>query len=189
MIDTKRQSSRRQLFKQLLTVGATVAAPMINRGRYRVFAASPQDYSSRTIELVGRSTVIDMLSPLTLDFPKSGRWLRNPSLFGSADHADFKASGIHSFHIGVGLGGANAYSAALQFFGGWNSFIADREEYFIRIDSIEDLERAKATSRTGVMLGLQNSAHFRRPADVAVFHGLGQRVSQNATAETQRGFV
>ncbi len=178
MIQENRQSSRRRLFKQLLTIGAAVATPMINRSRYRLFAGSPQDYSARAIELVGRSTVIDMLSPLSLDFPKSGRWLQNPSLFGSAEYADFKASGIHSFHIGVGLGGANAYSAALQFFGGWNSFIADREDYCIRIDSVEDLERAQATSRTGVMLGLQNSAHFRRPNDVAVFHGLGQRVSQ-----------
>ena len=178
MIQQKRPSSRRQLFKQLLTVGAAVAAPMINRYRYRLFAASPQDYSARAIELVERSTVIDMLSPLTLDFAKSRRWLQDPSLFGTVDFADFKASGIHSFHIGVGLGRANAYSAALLFFGGWNSFIADREDYFIRIDSVEDLERAKATSRTGIMLGLQNSAHFRRPSDVAVFHGLGQRVSQ-----------
>ena len=97
MIQQKRPSSRRQLFKQLLTVGAAVAAPMINRNRYRLFAASPQDYSARAIELVGRSTVIDMLSPLTLDFAKSRRWLQDPSLFGTVDFADFKASGIHPF--------------------------------------------------------------------------------------------
>jgi hypothetical protein len=45
---------------------------MINRGRFRLFAHSTVEYSSRAIELVGRSTVIDMLSVLTLDFNKGG---------------------------------------------------------------------------------------------------------------------
>jgi membrane dipeptidase len=36
----------------------------------------------------------------------------------------------------------------------------------------------KASGKVGVLLGLQNSEHFRTPADVALFHGLGQRVSQ-----------
>src|SRR5688500_9622363 len=43
--------------------GAASAAPMVNRGRYRLFAQPARTYSARAIELVGRSTVIDMLSP------------------------------------------------------------------------------------------------------------------------------
>ena len=43
-----------------------IAAPMINLGRYRLFAQSPTHYSARAIELVGRSTVIDMLNPASL---------------------------------------------------------------------------------------------------------------------------
>ena len=30
----------------------------------------------------------------------------------------------------------------------------------------------------GILIGLQDSSHFRSPSDVAAFHSLGQRVSQ-----------
>jgi hypothetical protein len=59
--------TRRDLLKTV--VGAGAAAPMINRGRYRIFAGSPVEYSARAIDLMKRATVIDMLSPLTIDFP------------------------------------------------------------------------------------------------------------------------
>ncbi|MEP6765972.1 MAG: membrane dipeptidase, partial [Gemmatimonadaceae bacterium] len=36
----------------------------------------------------------------------------------------------------------------------------------------------KASKKVAVILGLQNSEHFRRPDDVNFFYGLGQRVSQ-----------
>ena len=54
---------------------------MLNRGRFRLFADDSTEYSARAIDLVGRSTVIDMLSLLTLDWPKlyAGRTLRPPS--------------------------------------------------------------------------------------------------------------
>ena len=39
--------------RQMLKAGAaTVLAPFINRHRYRLFAASPLEYSARAIELV-----------------------------------------------------------------------------------------------------------------------------------------
>ena len=43
-----------------------LAAPYINRGRFRLFAGARSEYSARTIDLVQRSTVIDMLGLLTL---------------------------------------------------------------------------------------------------------------------------
>ena len=36
----------------------------------------------------------------------------------------------------------------------------------------------KTSGKIGVILGLQNSDHFRRPDNVDLFHALGQRVSQ-----------
>jgi len=36
----------------------------------------------------------------------------------------------------------------------------------------------KKSAKIGILLGLQNSEHFRRPEDVDFFRGLGQRVSQ-----------
>ena len=171
--------SRRALLRSAaVSAGAALAAPMLNLGRYRLFAASPTEYSARAIALVQRSIVIDMLSPFTLDFPLQSRWARDPESFGAADFQKFKDSGINVFHPAVGLGGTNAYEQALQFFAGWNGFIAGSDERLMRIDSPADFGRVKGTGKIGVILGLQNAEHFRRPEDVDAFHGLGQRVVQ-----------
>jgi hypothetical protein len=72
MKHNKNLMTRREALKRAVTLCAgTLAAPMLNRERYRVFASSPNEYSARAIDLVNRSTVIDMLSPLTLNFPIS----------------------------------------------------------------------------------------------------------------------
>jgi membrane dipeptidase len=157
---------------------AALAAPMINRGHYRLFACSSKEYSLRAIELMTRSTVIDMLSPFTLNFPKQAKWFANPESFTLADLQPFKDSGINVFHIGVGMGGPEAYLGVLKFFASWNGFIADHTEHLMRIDSAGDLDRVKGSGKIGVLLGLQNSEQFRTPADVNFFYGIGQRVSQ-----------
>jgi membrane dipeptidase len=171
--------TRREVLKSFAGAGAAIlAAPMINRGRYRLFANSPKEYSSRAIELVKRSVVIDMLSPFTLDFGKQARWMQHPELFTEADLREFKESCINVFHIGVGLGGPNAYLDTLKFFASWDGFLAHHDQHFIRVDSAEQLNRVKASGKVGVLLGLQNSDQFTRVDDVDFFHGLGQRVSQ-----------
>lgn len=171
--------TRRNLLKSAAGAGfGVLAAPMINRGRYRLFAASAKEYSARAVELVGRSTVIDMLSVFTLNFTKQAKWFANPETFTAADLQPFKDSGINVFHIGVGMGGPDAYVEVLKFFASWNGFIADHTDHLMRIDSQRDLERVKTSGKIGVLLGLQNSEQFRTPADVTFFHGLGQRVSQ-----------
>jgi membrane dipeptidase len=171
--------TRRTLLKSAAGAAfGTLAAPMINRGRYRLFASSPKEYSARAIELMARSTVIDMLSPFTLDFPKQAKWFANPESFTVADLQPFKDSGINVFHIGVGMGGPEAYLEVLKFLASWNGFIASHTDHLMRIDSAGDLERVKRSGRIGVLLGLQNSEQFRTPGDVNFFHGIGQRVSQ-----------
>jgi len=171
--------TRRELIKTAGKAGlATLIAPLISRGRYRLFAASPKEYSARAIELVTRCTVIDMLSPFTLNFPKQNKWFANPETFTETDLQPFKDSGINVFHIGVGMGGPDVFLEVLKFFATWNGFIADHTDQLMRIDSPGDLERVKRSGKVGVLLGLQNSEHFRTPADVTMFHGLGQRVSQ-----------
>jgi membrane dipeptidase len=154
------------------------AAPMINRGRFRLFAHSATEYSRHAIDLVGRATVIDMLNVLTLDFNKQTRWFKNPETFTDSDLKPYLDSGINVMHPAVGLGGPNAYESALQFFASWNGFIASKGDHFARVNSAADLKRVHKPGKTGVILGLQNSEHFRRPDDVDLFHGLGQRVSQ-----------
>ena len=171
--------TRRGMLKTMAGAGAAVlAAPMINRGRYRLLAGSPVEYSARAIDLVKSSTVIDMLSPLTLNFPKQAKWFADPETFTAADLQPYRDSGIHVFHIAVGLGGPEAYVETLKFFAGWNGFIAGQSENFMRIDSAADLDRVRTSGKVGILLGLQNSDQFRRPDDVDFFRNLGQRVSQ-----------
>ena len=171
--------SRRSLIQGAVSAYASVlAAPMLNLGRFRLFAQSPTEYSARAIALLERSLVIDMLAPLTLDFPLMSRIAANPELFTPEMFRRFKDSGINVIHPAIGLGGVNAYESALIWFAGWNGVIAGNDHQMMRIDSTADLGRAKGSGKLGILLGLQNAAHFRRPDDVDAFFGLGQRVAQ-----------
>ena len=179
MKQNKNLMTRREALKRAALAGAgALVAPMLNRGRYQIFAGSPNQYSARAIELVSRSTVIDMLGVLTLDFGKEARWLADPESFKADDLKPYKDSSINVFHVAFGFGGPTAYEYALKYFASWNAFIANGDEHFMRIDSASDLDRVKRSGKTGILLGVQNSDHFRRPDDVDFFRGLGQRVSQ-----------
>ncbi len=152
-------------------------APMLNRGRYQLFAHSPTEYSARTLSLMQRATVVDMLGVLTID-ARWREWARNPESFTAADFQHYLDSGIQVFHHAFGSGGPNAYELALTYFATTNALVAGTDRYFLRIDSPGDLRRAKDSGKVGVLLGLQNAEHFRTPDDVDFFHGLGQRVAQ-----------
>ena len=147
-------------------------APLIGLGRARLFGA---EYSTRAVDLVKRSTVIDMLSPFVLATSQFRTLMSKPQTFSPQEYRD---SGIHAFHIAVGIGGPEAYLNVLKFVSGWNSFLAFHNDTCKRIQSTADIDRAKASGKIGVILGLQNSEHFRAPADVKEFYDLGQRVSQ-----------
>src|SRR5260370_19082465 len=63
--------------------GAVVSlgAPMINRGRFSLFAQSGSAYCTRTVDLVRQSMVIDMLGLLTLNYREFSSWEKDPSRF------------------------------------------------------------------------------------------------------------
>jgi membrane dipeptidase len=157
-------------------IGGALAAPFINLGRYRLFAAETE-YSAHCLELMQQSTVFDMLSPLTID-DRWVDWAKNPELFTESIFRRYKDSGISVFHHSFGSGGPTAYDQAINYFGMTNALIAGADQFLMRIDSAEDFKRVKGSGKVGVMLGLQNSEHFRRPQDVPFFFGIGQRVSQ-----------
>jgi membrane dipeptidase len=161
--------TRRTLFR------LAAAAPMLNFGRTHLFGAQ---YSTRAVDLVKSSTVIDMLSPFALSSSKSRQWLTKPETFTAADLQHYRDSGIHAVNIAIGLGGPEAYLNTLQFVAQWDGFLAHHSETMKRIDSAADIDAARASGKIGVIVGLQNSEHFRTPNDVDTFHQLGQRVSQ-----------
>ncbi len=171
--------TRREVIKRAAVAGAAMlAAPMINRGHYHLFAYSPASYSARAVELMKRATVIDMLSPFIISPSLGAKWFSNPDSFTAADLQKFKNSGINIFHIAVGTGGRDAHLGTLRFIAAWNSFLSNHDQHLMRVDSPADLDRVKGSRKVGVLLGVQNSEHFQSADDVNLFYGLGQRVSQ-----------
>ena len=169
-------TSRRDFVRA--STAAALGLPFVNRGRFPLFGWSGQEYSARCVALLERALVIDMLSPLTLNFPVGGKWARNPETFTQADFERFRSSKINVFHTAVGIGGQNPYEQGLRFILGQNALIAGRGEYFMRIDSPADLDAVKASGKLGILIGVQNAEHFQRPDHVDEFFGYGQRVSQ-----------
>jgi membrane dipeptidase len=160
--------------------GAALAlgAPMINRGRFALFAQSAVEYSVRTLDLVHSSTVIDMLGLLTLNYRKQWSWQIDAVRFREADFFRLRDSGITVFHPAVGYIEGDIYKESLRDIVGWNAFIKKHGEQFQRIEEVGQLKRVKALGKIGILIGQQNSAHFRTVDDVNRFYDLGQRVSQ-----------
>jgi len=174
-----RPMSRREMLA--VTTSAALTAPFINRGRVRLSPMSQQSYSTRCVDLVRSSLVIDMLFPLTLSGETQERWGPGLDGFNESDAREFRESEIDVAHVAVGVGGRSvddAYRNVMTFVGTYNAIVANRPDVFMRIDSADDLDRVRGSARTGILIGIQNSHHFRNPDDVNTFHNLGQRVSQ-----------
>lgn len=155
-----------------------LGAPMINRGSFSLFATGAAEYSARTLELVRSSTVIDMLGLLTLNYRKMFAWGIDPTRFQEADYLRLKSSGITVFHPAVGFSLGDVHASSLRDITGWNKFINTHKDHFLRVDNVSDFEKAKTQGAIGIVIGQQNSEHFRTVDDVDRFYRLGQRVSQ-----------
>lgn len=175
---------RRRFLRGVVMAGAgAFAAPMLNLGRCRVFAddGAPGGgplRSVRAVDLMRQAAVIDMLGLLTLDWPQLTRWQREPGSFGDADFARLRASGVDVFHPAVEPNQPDAVAAVRRWLDGWDHLLAAYPGYFVRVDTLADVARAKAEGKIGLILGFQNSDHFGSVVDVAEFRRRGQRVSQ-----------
>lgn len=173
--------TRRELLKRGL-----VAAPAVLRGRYALFAQSSRLYSKRCLGLLGRATVIDMLSQFKLGAyldvlpqpgPRVTTWFSHPETFTTADFQRYRSSAINAFHIGWGYG-PNAYDDARAILAAWNRLLAAHPDMLVRIDLAQQFAMVKRAGKIGIVLGFQNSDHFRSVSDVDAFLAAGQRVSQ-----------
>lgn len=155
-------------------LSATIAAPMIGRGAH-AFAATPaRSYSTRAVDLVAASLVIDMLAPLKITMAADYIAHR----LTDAEAGEFRASGITGFHNSFGLGGPDARAQAMEYMAGWQGFVGRNGHVFSLVDTVEDLDRAKAMRKCAVIMGLQNADQFDGVEDVAVFRRLGLRCAQ-----------
>ncbi|HLW76561.1 MAG TPA: membrane dipeptidase [Bryobacteraceae bacterium] len=144
-------------------------------------------FSTAAIDLVRSSTVIDMLGLLTLDYRKLCTWQCTPDAFRAIDLERLKDSGINVFHPAVGFTRGDIYRQSLDDIDRWNQFLAAHPADFLRVDTPADIDRAKSSGKLGIVLGLQNSSHFRNVDDVDAFYRLGQRVSQLTYAPNRIG--
>lgn len=166
--------SRRRFLKSGAVAAFAAGAPMLNLGSLQAFAATPRKYSARAVKVIERSLVIDMLGVLKIDF--------TPEAYASpiSDEAavQFLTSGINVFHNSIGTGGPGAVEDSLEFLAAWQGYAGRNSHVFTLVGRASDLDRAKADKRVAVIMGLQNSEHFRTAADVKRFYQLGQRCSQ-----------
>ncbi len=172
---SRKMIGRRGLLQSALAVAATnFALPMMSRASFHALAAAPTNYSARAIKLVERSLVIDMLAVIAIDF-RPEAYARTLT---EAEESEFRTSGITGFHNSIGTGGPQVVEETLAFLAAWQGFVGRHSHLFTLIGKVSDLDRAKAQGKIGVIMGLQNSEHFRKAEDVKVFHQLGQRCSQ-----------
>ncbi|HLF57161.1 MAG TPA: membrane dipeptidase, partial [Thermoanaerobaculia bacterium] len=141
-------------------------------------AAEPVEVSSRAIDLVLASRVVDMLGLLTLDWQKLFSWQTTPAAFEEPDYRGLEVSGVDVFHPAVETSYRDAYAGALHWITGWNRLLDAKGCYLTRVDSLDRLQNARRRGKVGVIVGFQNSNHFRATGDVAAFYALGQRISQ-----------
>lgn len=155
-----------------------MAAPLISVGRCRLFAAGSCGYSTRAIDLVSESNVIDMLGLLTLDWSLLDRWQQDPGAFAQNDFEKLRSSGINVFHPAVAFEAGPSYDVTRAWFDKWNRFIAQHADYFVRVDGPDELARAKPDGKIGIVLGMQDANHLRGVEDVDTFYRMGQRLTQ-----------
>ena len=174
--------NRRHFLNAAGTAAASAfAAPVILKGRHRLFAPSTREYSERTIRLLRESPVVDMLCQFAFPdlreepTPRATQWLRNPGSFTAADFERMKSSGVKSIALGTGAG---SYEGGVKLWADWNGFIASRSEWFIRVDDPADVASTRPDGKIGIILSTQGADHFRTVADVETFYQLGQRVAQ-----------
>jgi membrane dipeptidase len=157
---------------------ALLGAPMLNLGRFRLFADSPATVSARAADLVLEARVIDMLSLITLDWPRLFRWQAAQAAFVEPDFRRLELTGIDVFHPAVDTMSRDPRAGAAAWIAGWRRLVDSQACYLDLIESVPALETVKRAGKLGLVVGFQNSTHFLTLADVEHFYRLGQRVSQ-----------
>ena len=157
-------------------VASSFAFPMIKVGAVQLpgRAGITRTYSTRAIDLVRSSLVVDMLAPLKIEF--------TPAFFSAPlsdqDATDFRASGITGFHHAFGIGGPTAREQALVQLAAVHHFTSRNSQLFTGVGGTDDLLRAKRDGKCAVIMGLQNADQFHNADDVAFFRNLGLRCAQ-----------
>jgi membrane dipeptidase len=174
MSDSALRLTRRRTLQAMAGAVAAFALPLADAAPGAAAQDPKNKYSSKVLDLVQRSLVIDMLAPLKLDFRPEAYALP----LTDSEAAMFRTCGITGFHNSVGVGGASAYDDALEFIAAWSGFVGRNTQVFTLVGNAGDLDAAKAKQKIAVIMGLQNADEFREPKDVKAFYELGLRCAQ-----------
>jgi membrane dipeptidase len=158
--------------RQFLGCGASAFAASLCRPLYAT------GISTRAIDLVKQSNVLDMLGLLTLNWTLLEKWQTTPERFTEADFKKLRNSGIDVFHPAVAFEDAKAYEITHDWFVKWNRLIDQHPQWFLRVDCAGDLTRAQREGKVGIVLGMQDANHLRSLDDLDAFYAMGQRLTQ-----------
>lgn len=174
--------------RALQLLAGTAASSLLASGAHAARPRLPEqvEVSRRAARLVQSNLVVDLLGLLTLDWPKLFRWQSAPETFQLGDVRRLISSGIDVFHPAVAPTEDDQHAAAVAWLDGWNRLIDAHPCHLLRVDDVTDLLILPRLRQVGVVLGFQNSTHFRTPDDVAAFHRRGQRISQLTYNERNR---
>lgn len=171
--------TRRALLKLGLGAGVGwLGAPMLNLGRCLLSPAFGLSVSTRAVDVVAESTVIDMLSLLTMDWERLWQWQREPASFTNEDFRFLESASIDVFHPAVETRAPDPRQRAKLWLARWQSLLGSQPCFLSRVESLTDLLQLQRTGALGVLVGFQDSDHFQSIDDVERFFGWGQRVSQ-----------
>jgi membrane dipeptidase len=161
--------------RELLTRSLSLCAAPFFASR---FALASRPHSTRAVDLVAQSNVIDMLGLLTLNWPLLDRWQQSPTAFTDADFTKLRNSGIDIFHPAVAFEQGSGYDVTRAWFAKWNRFIEWHPDYFVRVNGPKDLASSRHLNKIGIILGMQDANHLRSVDDVDEFYRIGQRLTQ-----------
>src|SRR6202050_2189229 len=153
MSDSPPRLTRRRTLQAMAGVFAALALAEVDAAPTAAAQEPKNKYSTKVLDLVQRSLVIDMLAPLKLDFRPEAYALP----LSDAEAAMFRSCGITGFHNSVGVGGATAYDDALEFIAAWSGFVGRNTHVFSLVGKADDLDAAKARQKIAVIMGLQNA--------------------------------
>ncbi|HVL76164.1 MAG TPA: dipeptidase [Noviherbaspirillum sp.] len=98
--------------------------------------------------------------------------------FSDGSTRDMKAGGVNALNLTV-TDMASGYEQALKDVMAWRERCADPASGWMLIEQAEDIERAKAAGKVGLVMGWQNSRPLEDKIErIGIFHALGMRVMQ-----------
>ena len=95
--------------------------------------------------------------------------------------ADARASGVTAMNVTIGyvFGAEDPFTQTVRAVSQWDALFVEHARAVMKVLTTEDIQRAKAEKRIGVILGFQNAAMLANQADrVDLFANLGVRVIQ-----------